>query len=136
VIVKRDRTWMIALGSPARVYGGRLADRVGGGRVALAVFCSMIPATGILVSASTFGNHPEHASTATIVGYGALGGVGVNLALWQSYSHGRTATPAFWAFLLCYVDGSCRRGRSACAGRSKSPLSSLRGCTPAELAQI
>ena len=43
------------LGSLSRVYGGRLADRVGGGRVTLGVFCSMILAAGILVSISTFG---------------------------------------------------------------------------------
>ena len=152
------------LGSLARVYGGRLADRIGGGRVTLAVFCSMIPATGILLSASTFSQHAGHAGTATNLGYvigfvalfilagigngsvykmipsifearslslrvgeterrqwsramsgalvgfagaiGALGGVGVNLALWQSYSHSGTATAAFWAFLLCYVAAS------------------------------
>jgi NNP family nitrate/nitrite transporter-like MFS transporter len=150
------------LGSLSRVYGGRLADRVGGGRVTLAVFCSMILAAGILVSASTFGGHAARpASAATMIGYvvgfvalfilsgigngsvykmipsifearsrslqiseaerrqwsrsmsgaliglagaiGALGGVGVNLALRQSYLHGGTATSAFWAFALFYV---------------------------------
>src|SRR5215469_5945753 len=45
------------LGSLSRVYGGRLADRIGGGRVTLGVFCFMILAAGILVSASTFGDH-------------------------------------------------------------------------------
>jgi MFS transporter, NNP family, nitrate/nitrite transporter len=146
------------LGSLSRVYGGRLADRIGGGRVTLAVFCSMILATGILVSASTFGSHAGRVSAMTMVGYvigfvalfvlsgigngsvykmipsifearslslqvdeserrqwsrsmsgaliglagaiGALGGVGVNLALRQSYLHSGTATAAFWAFVL------------------------------------
>lgn len=37
---------------------------------------------------------------------GALGGVGVNLALRQSYLHSGTATSAFWAFTLCYVAAS------------------------------
>lgn len=150
------------LGSLSRVYGGKLADRIGGGRVTLAVFCSMILAAGILVSASTFGGHGHgHTSTATMAGYvigfvalfvlsgigngsvykmipsifearshrlqvseterrqwsrsmsgaligfagaiGALGGVGVNLALRQSYLHSGTATAAFWAFVLVYV---------------------------------
>jgi NNP family nitrate/nitrite transporter-like MFS transporter len=150
------------LGSLSRVYGGRLADRIGGGRVTLAVFCAMILAAGILVSASTFGGHAARpASTATMIGYvvgfvalfilsgvgngsvykmipsifearsrslkiseaerrqwsrsmsgaliglagaiGALGGVGVNLALRQSYLHSGTATSAFWAFALFYV---------------------------------
>jgi MFS transporter, NNP family, nitrate/nitrite transporter len=152
------------LGSMSRVYGGKLADRIGGGRVTLAVFCSMILAAGILVSASTFGGHPGRASAATMVGYvigfvalfilsgigngsvykmipsifevrsqslqvseterrqwsrsmsgaliglagaiGALGGVGVNLALRQSYLHSGTATAAFWAFVLFYVAAS------------------------------
>ena len=37
---------------------------------------------------------------------GALGGVGVNLALRQSYLHSGTATAAFWAFVLFYVAAS------------------------------
>jgi NNP family nitrate/nitrite transporter-like MFS transporter len=37
---------------------------------------------------------------------GALGGVGVNLALRQSYLHSGTATAAFWAFALFYVAAS------------------------------
>jgi MFS transporter, NNP family, nitrate/nitrite transporter len=152
------------LGSLSRVYGGRLADRIGGGRVTLAVFCSMILAAGILVSASTFGSHAGRVSAVTMVGYiigfvalfvlsgigngsvykmipsifearslslqvdeterrqwsrsmsgaliglagaiGALGGVGVNLALRQSYLHSGTATAAFWAFVLFYVAAS------------------------------
>jgi MFS transporter, NNP family, nitrate/nitrite transporter len=152
------------LGSLSRVYGGRLADRIGGGRVTLAVFCSMILAAGILVSASTFGSHAGRVSAMTMVGYvigfvalfvlsgigngsvykmipsifearslslqvdeserrqwsrsmsgaliglagaiGALGGVGVNLALRQSYLHNGTATAAFWAFVLFYVAAS------------------------------
>jgi NNP family nitrate/nitrite transporter-like MFS transporter len=152
------------LGSLSRVYGGKLADRIGGGRVTLAVFCSMILAAGILVSASTFGSHAGRVSAATMVGYvigfvalfvlsgigngsvykmipsifearslalqvdeterrqwsrsmsgaliglagaiGALGGVGVNLALRQSYLQSGTATAAFWAFALFYVAAS------------------------------
>ena len=37
---------------------------------------------------------------------GALGGVGVNLALRQSYLSSGTATAAFWAFGLFYVAAS------------------------------
>jgi NNP family nitrate/nitrite transporter-like MFS transporter len=152
------------LGSLSRVYGGKLADRIGGGRVTLAVFCSMILAAGILVTASTFGIHAGRASAPTMVGYvtgfvalfilsgigngsvykmipsifearslslevdeterrqwsrsmsgaliglagaiGALGGVGVNLALRQSYLHSGAATSAFWAFVLFYIAAS------------------------------
>jgi MFS transporter, NNP family, nitrate/nitrite transporter len=151
------------LGSLSRVYGGKLADRIGGGRVTLAVFCSMILAAGILVSISTFSGHGR-ATAGTMIGYvvgfvalfvlsgigngsvykmipsifevrshslqvgeaerrqwsrsmsgaliglagaiGALGGVGVNLALRQSYLHSGTATAAFWAFALFYVAAS------------------------------
>jgi MFS transporter, NNP family, nitrate/nitrite transporter len=150
------------LGSLTRVYGGRLADRVGGGRVTLAVFCMMIVGAGILVGASTFGDHVAGpVPAATMVGYvvgfvalfilsgvgngsvykmipsifearshslqvseserrlwsrsmsgtligltgaiGALGGVGVNLALRHSYLSSGTATTAFWAFAFFYV---------------------------------
>lgn len=40
------------LGSLARVYGGRVADRVGGGRVTLATFVGMSLATALLVTVS------------------------------------------------------------------------------------
>jgi MFS transporter, NNP family, nitrate/nitrite transporter len=150
------------LGSLSRVYGGRLADRIGGGRVTLGVFGSMILAAGIVINASTFGDHAAGpVPAATMVGYvvgfvalfilsgigngsvykmipsifearshdlqvseserrqwsrsmsgaligfagaiGALGGVGVNLALRQSYLSSGTATAAFWAFAVFYV---------------------------------
>ena len=150
------------LGSLSRVYGGKLADRIGGGRVTFAVFGLMMVAAGILVSASTLGHRgPGPAPVAMMVGYvigfvalfilsgigngsvykmipsifearshflqvseserrqwsrsmsgaliglagavGALGGVGVNLALRQSYLSSGTATAAFWAFALFYV---------------------------------
>ncbi|OBK51257.1 nitrate/nitrite transporter [Mycobacterium kubicae] len=153
------------LGSLSRVYGGRLADRVGGGRITLAAFCSMILAAGILVLASTFGDHATGpVPAATMIGYvvgfvalfilsgigngsvykmipsifearshslaldetqrqqwsrsmsgaliglagaiGALGGVGVNLALRQSYLSSGTATAAFWVFVLFYLGAS------------------------------
>jgi MFS transporter, NNP family, nitrate/nitrite transporter len=153
------------LGSLSRVYGGKRADRIGGGRVTLAAFCSMILAAGILVSASTFGSHAGGpVPAATMMGYvigffalfilsgigngsvykmipsifearsrslqvseterrqwsrsmsgaligfagaiGALGGVGVNLALRQSYLNSGTATAAFWAFAFFYVAAS------------------------------
>lgn len=41
------------LGSLSRIYGGKLADRVGGGRVTLAVFGGMVFAAGLLVWGST-----------------------------------------------------------------------------------
>lgn len=153
------------LGSLSRIYGGKLADRIGGGRVTLAAFCAMLLATGILISASTFGDHlAGPMPTATMVGYvigftalfilsgigngsvykmipsifearshslqiseaerrqwsrsmsgaliglagavGALGGVGVNLALRESYLTSGTATSAFWAFGVFYLVAS------------------------------
>jgi NNP family nitrate/nitrite transporter-like MFS transporter len=58
------------LGSLARVYGGKLADRIGGGRVTLAVFGGMILAAGLLVWASTLDDHNGgHFTTTSIVVY-------------------------------------------------------------------
>ncbi len=153
------------LGSLSRVYGGRLADRLGGGRVTLGALCAMILAAGILVSVSAFGDHRTGPAPASImIGYivgfvalfilsgigngsvykmipsifearshslplseaerrqwsrsmsgaligfagavGALGGVGVNLALRQSYSSNGTATSAFWVFVGFYIAAS------------------------------
>ena len=45
------------LGSLSRIYGGKLADRIGGGRVTLGVFAGMILGAGVLVSVSTFDDH-------------------------------------------------------------------------------
>ncbi|OBK12396.1 nitrate/nitrite transporter [Mycobacterium asiaticum] len=58
------------LGSLSRVYGGRLGDRIGGGRVTLSVFCAMLVAAGILVRVGTFAQQ-EHgpAAVTEIVGY-------------------------------------------------------------------
>jgi MFS transporter, NNP family, nitrate/nitrite transporter len=151
-----------ALGSLARIYGGRLADRVGGSRVTLGVLAAMALITGFLVAVSTHEDQtPGLTSTATMVGYvcgfmalfilaglgngsvykmipsvfearshrldvpeadrrrwsqatsgavigfvaafGALGGVGINLALRQSYLATGTDTLALWAFLLFYI---------------------------------
>jgi len=150
------------LGSLSRVYGGKLADRVGGGRVTLAVFAGMILAAGILVAVGTADDHTRGAATATtmagyVIGFialfllsgigngsvykmipsifearsrslevgdaarqhwsramsgaligfagaiGALGGVGINLALRQSYLGRGSATSAFWIFLVFYA---------------------------------
>jgi NNP family nitrate/nitrite transporter-like MFS transporter len=58
------------LGSLSRVYGGKLADRVGGGRVTLAVFTGMIFGAGILVAVATMDDHTEGAATgAMMTGY-------------------------------------------------------------------
>jgi NNP family nitrate/nitrite transporter-like MFS transporter len=58
------------LGSLSRIYGGRVADRIGGGRVTLAVFAGMIAAAGLLVGVSTYDEHARGAATApTLVGY-------------------------------------------------------------------
>jgi MFS transporter, NNP family, nitrate/nitrite transporter len=154
------------LGSLSRVYGGKLADRIGGGRVTLAVFGGMILAAGLLLAISMVspdnGDHTPHAPNGLMmVGYvigfialfllsglgngsvykmipsifearshslqvsederqrwslsmsgaligfagaiGALGGVGINLALRQSYLSSGSATGAFWIFLAFYV---------------------------------
>lgn len=150
------------LGSLARIFGGRLADRIGGSRVTLAAFGGLLVAAGMLVSVSTFdGSHTGPTSGAIMTGYvigfvalfivsgigngsvykmipsvfearshtlglseserrnwaramsgaliglagaiGALGGVGINLALRQSYLANGSATAAFWIFLVGYI---------------------------------
>jgi MFS transporter, NNP family, nitrate/nitrite transporter len=152
------------LGSLARIYGGRLADRLGGSRVTLGVLGGMILGAGLLVSISTFADHSARTTgTATLIpmaGYvtgflllfllsgmgngsvfklipsvfearshaldvsdaqrrhwsramsgsligicsavGALGGVGINLALRESYLRSGTETSAYWLFLASY----------------------------------
>ncbi|MCV7067216.1 NarK/NasA family nitrate transporter [Mycolicibacterium farcinogenes] len=153
------------LGSLSRVYGGKLADRIGGGRVTLAVFGGMILAAGLLVSISMYDDHAAGAANGLMmIGYvigfialfllsglgngsvykmipsifearshsldiseeerqrwslsmsgaligfagaiGALGGVGINLALRQSYLSSGSATAAFCIFLAFYVVAS------------------------------
>ncbi|MCV7193060.1 nitrate/nitrite transporter [Mycolicibacterium brumae] len=56
------------LGSLARVYGGKLADRFGGGRVTMLVFAGMVVGAGVLIGAdlSTSGGAP---SGAVLIGY-------------------------------------------------------------------
>ncbi|MDA3662426.1 NarK/NasA family nitrate transporter [Mycobacterium xenopi] len=59
-----------ALGSLARIYGGRLADRIGGSRVTLAIFTAMGLTTALLVGISTMDDHnPGPTTAATMVGY-------------------------------------------------------------------
>lgn len=155
------------LGGLARVAGGKLADRLGGGRVSLWVFGGMIGATGLLVALSVHDDYmhgPNHVygatHTLTMIGYivgfialfvlagmsngsvfklipsvfeersraldlsetarqhwarthagaligfastiGALGGVGIDLTLRQSYASTGSETTAYWIFLAFY----------------------------------
>ncbi|MGB3473426.1 MAG: nitrate/nitrite transporter [Mycobacterium sp.] len=57
------------LGALARIYGGRVADRRGGGRVTLVVFLGMIVASAILLVTSTIDDHNSRSTTSTIVIY-------------------------------------------------------------------
>jgi MFS transporter, NNP family, nitrate/nitrite transporter len=60
------------LAALARIYGGRLADRIGGSRVTLAVFIAMVFATGLVIAASTVDDH--HAGRAPGMMVGHIGG--------------------------------------------------------------
>ena len=153
------------LGSLARILGGKVSDRYGGGRVTLTVFVAAIVAGGFLVTVSMQADAAEDRGAAvtglTMAGYivgfialfifcgaakgalyklipsvfeergralglqnnerhhwarvrsgaligfvgafGALGGVGIDLVLRQSYDTTGTETPAFWTFLACYI---------------------------------
>jgi len=55
------------LGSVARVYGGRFADRAGGGPVTLWAFVGMIGGVGILAVTATLAGH--HTTTASMTWY-------------------------------------------------------------------
>ena len=148
-------------GSASRVYGGKLADRIGGGRVTMATFALMILPTVLLAAAGSYDDVPDNVEGVTMVGYvlgfvalfvlsgvgngsvyrmipsifdahsrslglsepdrrrrsqamsgaligfagaiGALGGVGINLVLRQSYLSSGSATTAFWVFTAYYV---------------------------------
>lgn len=58
------------LGAVSRIYGGRLADRYGGGSVTLAVFSGMILTTGVLAATSMHDDRiPGSMSTADTVAY-------------------------------------------------------------------
>ena len=149
------------LGSLARIYGGKLGDRLGGSRVTLGVLGGMILGAGLLVTISTVDDHNAGAGPMAMMGYvigfivlvilsgmgngsvfkmipsvfearsrsldasdaqrrhwssamsgsligfcaavGALGGVGINLALRESYLRSGTQTSAYWLFLASYV---------------------------------
>jgi MFS transporter, NNP family, nitrate/nitrite transporter len=143
------------LGSLARIYGGRLADRLGGGRVTLGILGGMILAAGLLVGVNSVAGHGaligdvigfmilfilsgmgngsvfklipsvfearshsldvseterrrwSRAMSGSLIGFcaavGALGGVGINLALRESYLSSGTETSAYWMFLVSYV---------------------------------
>ncbi|MEB4208970.1 nitrate/nitrite transporter [Mycobacterium sp. 94-17] len=149
------------LGSLARIYGGRLADRIGGSLVTLRVLGGMTLGAGLLVTIGTLDDHRAQAHSAEMTGYvigfmmlfllsgmgngsvfklipsvyearsrsldlsederrhwaramsgsligicsavGALGGVGINMALRQSYLSTGTETSAYWAFLASYL---------------------------------
>lgn len=58
------------LGALSRIYGGRVADRRGGGRVTLVVFLGMILAAAVLAVTSTVDDHtPGTVTSSTVVLY-------------------------------------------------------------------
>ena len=148
------------LAALARVYGGRLADRIGGNRLTLIVFVGMAFTSGLLIDASIH-EHRHYVGGTTTLGYfacfialfvlsglgngsvykmiptifeacsrsldisdaerrnwsriisgvaigfvasiGALGGVGIDLALRASYLSTGTGTEAFCIFMGLYA---------------------------------
>lgn len=148
------------LAAAARVYGGRLADRIGGSRLTLMVFLGMALTAGLLINTSAHQQSHHHGGAAmagyfacfitlfvlsglgngsvykmiptifescsrsldlgeadrrewsriisgVVIGFvasvGALGGVGINLALRTSYESTGAGTEAFWIFMCCYA---------------------------------
>lgn len=57
------------LGSLARIYGGRLSDRIGGSRVTLGVLAGMILGAGLLVTVSTRDDYQAAAHSVSMIGY-------------------------------------------------------------------
>ncbi|WP_406817656.1 MFS transporter [Mycobacterium sp. M23085] len=57
------------LGSLARIYGGRLSDRIGGGRVTLGVLAGMTLSAGLLVTVSTADDQRGAAHSVSMIGY-------------------------------------------------------------------
>jgi len=57
------------LGSLARIYGGKLADRIGGSRVTLGVLGGMILATGLLVGIGSVDAHSASTRSNAMIGY-------------------------------------------------------------------
>jgi MFS transporter, NNP family, nitrate/nitrite transporter len=57
------------LGSLARIYGGKLADRLGGSRVTLGVLGGMILGAGLLVTISTVDDHNGGTGPMATIGY-------------------------------------------------------------------
>jgi MFS transporter, NNP family, nitrate/nitrite transporter len=93
------------------------------GFIALFIFCGMgkgsvfklIPSifearSRVLNVSDAERRHWERVMSGALIGFagalGALGAMGINLALRQSYLSTGSETPAFWAFLLCYVGAS------------------------------
>lgn len=174
------------LAAVARVYGGRLADRVGGSRLTLLVFIAMATTAGLLISTSAHqhrhGGGPAMAGyfacfitlfvlsglgngsvykmiptifetcsrsldldeanrrewsriiSGVVIGFvasvGALGGVGIELALRASYLSTGAGTDAFWFFMACYAAAAALTWH-AYVRRSVTPLPTA---PPAELA--
>ncbi len=55
------------LGSLSRPFGGKLADKIGGGKITLYTFVAMIFSTGILVAASTWDDSTPGAASGTVM---------------------------------------------------------------------
>ncbi|GHH76401.1 MFS transporter [Streptomyces sulfonofaciens] len=69
-----------------------------------AVFRAEAAAAGLTgEAAAAYGRRLSGAAMGLIGAAGALGGLGINLALRQSFKAGGTGTPAFLAFLGCYA---------------------------------
>ncbi len=90
------------------------------GFIALFIFCGMGKGSVFKLIPSIFRErsqalncteaerrHWERVMSGALIGFagafGALGAMGINLALRQSYLSTGTETPAFWLFLMCYI---------------------------------
>ncbi len=91
------------LGSIARPLGGRLADRIGGGRITLWTFAAMVLAAAVLVAAGTADDATPGAATGTamtalVIGFVALfvlSGIG-NGSVYKLIRRSSRADPGRW----------------------------------------
>ena len=126
---------VMALFMPASVYGFSAGDKLLLGAVAtLAGGCVRIPYT---LGIAAFGGRNWTTFSAFVLliptvgtAVGALGGVGINLALRESYLSSSTETSAYWMFLGSYVVAAILtwvtyvRGRISHSGRAETETES------------
>lgn len=101
------------LGSIARPFGGRLADRIGGGRITLYTFAAMALAAGLLVAAGTVDDAVAGAATGGIMTAYVLGFVALFLLSGIGNGSVYKMIPSLFEAKAQSLEALDRAGRSA-----------------------